>query len=289
VGPLPLPTPNWANQSISPNLSPAFQVGLRDIFAESGNDIQLNWTHLETTDNASVVASPSQFVGPPYEIGPDASDFRIASGSAHFSYDAVNLDAGHVFCGCGPFQVRVFGGLQFARIGQDLFAMVQSIDGSTSNANTTHSLFTGAGPRLGMTAQYSKCNFDFLGEIAGSALIGGMQSRIDFSSVSPALSGLGITPPNNQSLTSPDATQVIPCIDCRLGAAYSCPVSCYGRFRIEGGYQAAVYVNAINQYSLSEVVTPPTTQSVGVFLRTEDHLQDNFTVHGPYLTASWVF
>jgi hypothetical protein len=120
--------------------------------------------------------------------------------------------------------------------------------------------------------------------MAGALLIGGMESRIDFSATSPAF-----PTPNKQSLTSPNATQVVPCIDSRLGGAYTFPVGCRGLFRIEAGYQAAVYFNAVNQYSLSEVVTPPTTQSVGVFLRTADHLQDNFTAHGPYLSGSLRF
>ena len=48
-------------------------------------------------------------------------------------------------------------------------------------------------------------------------------------------------------------------------------------------------MNAVNDYSMTEVVTPSNTQSVGVFLRTAEHLQSDFTVHGPYLTASWLF
>jgi hypothetical protein len=116
-----------------------------------------------------------------------------------------------------------------------------------------------------------------------------MESRIDFTATSPALAGLGITPPNVQSLTSPDATQVIPSIDSRLGGGYTFAMSNRGILRIEAGYQVAVYINAVNQYSLTEVVTPPVDQSVGVFLRTAEHLPSNFTVHGPYLTASWAF
>jgi hypothetical protein len=235
------------------------------------------------------VANPNQFVGPPFEIGPDAGLFRIANATAHFAYDAINLDAGQLFYSDGPTQMRVFGGLQGARIHQNLSATFQSIDGLNSNANTTDSLFTGVGPRLGMKAQCIRGNSDFLGEIAGSALIGTMQSRIGFSATSPALAGLGIIPPNTQSLTSPDATQVVPSIESRLAAGYAFPVGNHGLFRIEAGYQAAVYVNAVSQYSLSGVVIPPVAQGVGVFLRTATPLQSNFTVHGPCLTASWMF
>jgi hypothetical protein len=223
-------------------------------------------------------------VGPSYEIGPDAEVFKIAHGAVDFAYDAINLDVGRLFFACEPIQVRLFGGVQIASIGQNLSASFASFDGLTTSENTTHSLFTGAGPRVGVEAQCVKGNFDLLGEMAGALLIGGMQSRIDFTATSP-----DFPTPNNQSLTSPNATQIVPSIDSRLGGAYTFPVGCRRLLRIEAGYQAAVYFNAVNQYSLSEVVTPPTTQSVGVFLRTADHLQNNFTVHGPYLSGSWLF
>ena len=288
MNPLPLPTPNWANQAVDPDFGPAFVVGMGYRFPACDNDVQLTWTHLDTSDGASVVADVSQFVGPPYEIGPDAGDFRIARATAQFDYDSVNFDVGQRFRSGGPIEVRVFGGLQFARIGEDLTASFQNIDGTLANGYTNRSLFTGVGPRLGLKAQTVGGHFDLLGEIAGSVLVGTLKSRIDFTAISPELAGLGITPPNTQSLTSPNATFVVRTIDSRLGTGYTANTN-RGIFRIEAGYQLAVYVNAVHQYSLSEVVTPPVDQSVGVFLRTQTPLQTNFAVHGPYLTASWVF
>jgi Flp pilus assembly protein TadG len=286
VSPFPLPTPNWSNQSVSPNFSPAFSFGLRYIPTVS-NDIQLNWTHLNTGANASVVGAPGQMVGPPFEIGPTASVYQIAHGNVNFGYDSINLDAGHTFCGDCPFQLRVFGGVEFARINENLTGMFQSLDGLTSAANTTSSLFTGAGPRLGMKGQYAIGNFQFFGEAAGAGLIGTSQSRINFSATSTAAPGLA--QPNNQALTSPNEMQVVPSFDGKLGTAYVFPPSNYGQFRIEVGYQVAVYMNAINQYALTQVTVPPAPASVGVFLATAQHLQSSFTTQGPYLTANWSF
>jgi hypothetical protein len=114
-------------------------------------------------------------------------------------------------------------------------------------------------------------------------------SRIVFTATSPELTELGIASPNVQALTSPDAMQVIPCIDCKLGGGYTLPIRNYGLLRIEAGYQVAVYFNAISQYSLSDVVLPPAPQFLGVFLRTADEYQSTLAVHGPYLRASWAF
>jgi hypothetical protein len=286
VSPFPLPTPNWVNQSLSPHYSPAFKFGLRYMPADSV-DLELNWTHLSTSASASVFGAPGQMVGPPFEIGPTASVYQIGHGNVSFAYDSANLDAGHTFCADCAFQLRVFGGVEFARIGQDLTGMFQSLDGLTSASNTTVSLFTGAGPRLGLKGQYAAGNFQFFGEMAGAGLIGTAQSRINFSANSTAAPGLA--QPNNQSLTSPDKMQVVPGFDTRLGTAYTFPPSNAGQLKIEVGYQAAVYMNAINHYALSQVSVPPAPASVGVFLATAQHLQSTFTTQGPYLTAGWSF
>ena len=165
--------------------------------------------------------------------------------------------------------------------------MFQSLDGLTTGANTTVSTFTGAGPRFGVKGQYAMGNLQFFGETAGAALIGTTQSRINFSANSTAAPGLA--QPNNQALTSPNEAQVVPSFDARFGTAYLFPPSNYGQFKIELGYQATVYMNAANQYVLTQVTVPPAPASVGVFLATAQHLQSNFTTQGPYLTASWAF
>jgi hypothetical protein len=280
ISPLPITTPNWANQSLKPDFSPTFRVGARYMPNES-NDIELNWTHLNTTANASVLAGPTQMVGPPYLIGPESALYSIGNGAVQTKYDAVNFDGGHTFCAECPFQLRAFGGVEFSRIGQNLTGQFQSADGTAASGYTNTSLFTGAGPRLGLKGQYALGDFQFTGEFAGAGLIGTSQSRINFSTNSPAVG------PNNQALTSPNATQVIPSIDARLATAYSFPSSYYGQFKIELGYQAAIYFNAVSQYSLTQV--PTTIPPVGVFLATEQHSQSNFTDQGPYLTGSWLF
>jgi hypothetical protein len=282
ITPLPLATPNWANQSLNPNFSPAFGVGVR-YMPSASNDIELNWTHLDSTASAAFSASPTQMVGPPYLIGPESALYKNGSGAVQSKYDAVNLDGGHTFCAVCPFQLRVFGGVEYARIGQNLSGLFQSSDGTASNGYATTSLFNGAGPRLGLKGQYELGDFKLIGELAAAGLIGTSQSRINFSTNSPAVG------PNNQALTSPSATQVIPSIDARLAASYTFPLSSYGPVTIELGYKTAVYFNSVSQYSLTNVPTSLTLPPVGIYLATEQHLQSNFTDQGPYMTGSWAF
>jgi hypothetical protein len=234
-------------------------------------------------------------VGPPFLIGPPVP-YATANAVAHFAYDAVNLQA-ELLLGVGRnVQVRTFAGIQGASIGATLTGTFRSADGSLGFIDASRSSFTGAGPRLGMELHYLAGNLDLLGGIAGAALIGTRQSHIDMFASSPANTLAGLTP-NFQSLSSPNSTQVIPCIDARLAASYAVPLGDSAILRCEVGYQATVYINAINQYSLSEVEnsltadqpgTPETTGST-VFLRTAAEYQSNFFVHGPYLRLSLQF
>jgi hypothetical protein len=60
-------------------------------------------------------------------------------------------------------------------------------------------------------------------------------------------------------------------------------------FKVELGYKAAVYFDAVNQYALTNVPTSLTLPPVGIYLATQQHLLSNYTDHGPYVTASWLF
>jgi len=282
INPLPLVTPHWANQSLKPNFTPSFSFGARYMPDES-KDIQLNWTHLRNTATDSFFASPTEMVGPPYLIGPESALYKNGSGSVKTNYDVVNLDAGYTFCAECAFQMRAFGGVSAARIGQNLSGLFASRDGAASSGYTVNSLFTGAGPRVGIKGQFGIGDFQFIGEMAGAVLIGSAQSRMDFTTLSPSF-GL-----SSQYITSPNATRVVPAIDGRLATAYTFAPTAYGLFKVEAGYKAAVYFDAVNSYELTQVPTSLTLPPIGIYLATQQHILSNFTNHGPYVTASWAF
>lgn len=306
INPYPLATPHWNNEAVSPDFTPAFAIGLR-YDCGCGADVRLDWTHLNSYDHASTAVpmplpsmpgppplsgSPStQALGAPFLLIGPPPPYASASTVAHFEYDAINLDGGLSLCVGSHLQLRAFAGLQVAHISESLATHFLSSDASISFTDVPTSVFTGIGPRLGMDWHCLCGNLDFLGEIAGSTLLGTRQSHVDFSTSSPQTTAGGITP-NAQALTSADATQVIPCIDARLGASYAIPVGKFGIVKCEAGYQAAAYIGAINQYSLSGVEnsdTVHTEATQSVFLRTAVELPSNFLVHGPYVKFTWHF
>ncbi len=282
INPLPVVSPHWNNQSLAPDFAATFDLGAR--YMNGANDMAVQWTHLKATTNASFQGTPDQMVGPPYLIGPESALYKVGRGSLQSEFDSVKMDAGHTFCVDCDFQMRAFGGVEFARIGQDLTGTAETRDASASSSYTNHSKFTGAGPRVGVKGQYSLGSFDFSGEIGGAALIGTTQSRVDYLTVKPALAQ-----PTVQYLASPNATRVIPSVNARLATAYNFAPTAYGLFKIEVGYQAAVYFDAIGEYAVTQVPTSLVLPPNGVYLATAQHLTSNFTTHGPFMTAKWQF
>lgn len=284
VSPFPAASPHWENQAIRPDLSPAFNFGLRYRVSETGNDIRTSWTHLDSTDSASFAGNPvTNFAGPSYLIGPGATNYNLGSGSVNFRYDAVNLEVGHLWGASRPFQLRGFGGMQYGSIHQTLSSLFEDSQSSDAHSNTMNSRFAGVGPRFGVNAQLNRRNFQLIGDMAAVALIGTGRSEMDFNTISALLPG-----GNPQSFTSPDETQIVPGLDSRLGGARSFKLG-RGICKIEAGYQGVVYLDAVNSYTLTQVATPPVIGGIGVFFATAEHLQNNFTAHGPYLSTSWAF
>jgi hypothetical protein len=282
INPLPPVSPHWNNQALAPNFDPSFDVGAR--YFSGANDIALKWTHQTSTTNDSFDATPNQMIGPPYLIGPESGLYKIGRGTVQSQYDSIKLDAGHTFCIECDFQLRAFAGLEAARLGQDLTGTAESRDGMASSSYSNYSRFTGAGPRVGIKGQYALGSFDVSGEVAGAALIGVQQSRVNYTTTKPALAE-----PTLQYLQSPNATRVIPAIDARLATAYNFAPTAYGQFKIEVGYQAAVYFDAVGDYAVTQVPTSLVLPPTGVYLATAQHLQSNFTTHGPFMTAKWKF
>ena len=160
---------------------------------------------------------------------------------AHVGYDAVNVDAGLLLGVGNNVRMRLFGGLQIARINQSLTTHFLSPDGSIAFTDLNRSVFSGVGPRLGTEVHYSAGRLDFLCGIAGFLLMGGMQSYRDFFS-DCADRFHDWTDPQWPILehTELDPSHSGP--RCRMGASYVIPVGNFGALKCELGYQAAAYI-----------------------------------------------
>lgn len=289
---LPAQSPTWTEKELRPGYAAAFALGARYIFP-AARDINLSWIHLNSTTTAAV-ATPSIdfFLGPDYEIGPAALNIRDAAGKAQFKYDVVNLDVGQWVNFGEQVAMRFFGGLSNTYLREQVDATYsgRTITGDFQGPFKTNqevtSDFTGLGPRVGIAGNYNMANgFGFLGEAAISALIGSSYAKTTYTSSAQQLEALYHQNINHQFIKDQNVTQVIPGLDAKLGVNYKQRLQNGMVLTVQGGYQAAVYVNAINQFIPGSLVLGTPISTGGIFVATMRHTQSNYSVQGPFLEA----
>jgi hypothetical protein len=299
---LPAQSPSWQEREIKPSYHGAFELGIRYLFASTGNDLKLDWTHLDESSSASIVApDDSYFIGPDYEIGPDATDIRAATGKASFKYDVVNLTAGQ-YVDFGPHvSMRLFGGLSGGSLRETVEATYTGVRegafaGPFSMNQKVNSKFTGIGPSVGVDVDYHFCcdkneGFGLIGEASVSGLIGSMHSKTSYVGSAVELSTVFGQATNYQTIKDQNVYQVIPGFSAKLGVDYKHKFQNDLLLTVSAGYQAAVYINAISQYIpdslVQEVVggeeVDTSLDTGGIFVATMAHTLSNYSVQGPFL------
>ncbi len=214
----------------------------------TGNDLNLNWYHMNKKSNYTYAGSFITVDGTPLAI----------SGASRLEpkWDAVNLEFGqHV--DFGEFKdIRFHGGVQYARIEHDLNAVVFSPTVGT-RYGVSETKYNGFGPRVGADMTYNFGNgFAVYGNSATAILIGDSK----FSSVGyTALANSGV---------SGSKTTIVPELEAKLGAKYQYAMA-QGDLTLDAGWMWVNYFNA--QHIIDDVVR-----------------ETNFAIQGPYVGLKWV-
>ncbi len=203
----------------------------------TGNDFNVNWYHLGN-DETSHTFNFSAFGG------------GLTTLSVEPRWDAVNAEFGQTVDFSAQKTIRFHGGLQYARIKNDL----RSVSGaSVANAE---SKFDGVGPRIGADMSYDLGNgLAIYGNGASSLLVGDSS----FSSVS-----------NNAAFASTfngSRTVIVPEFEAKLGAMYTHAMA-QGDITIDAGYMWVDYLSAQTNVSTGN--------------------ENDFALHGPYVGLKWV-
>ena len=284
--PLPAPSPHWKIHDIDTDYHFGFNVGIGMISHCTNMDLRINWEHFHSSDSASVNVGSTNMIGPFFEIGPDAEPYRQASGTVTFHFDQANIISGLYVNFGDRLKTNLFGGVNFARIKQTLSSFYSDFSGD-SRSIVTPSLFSGAGPQLGMNFCYQIAQgFHLTGGSSGSLLVGPQKNNTTYKSISPLQVGAGVTPPNPQTTTGKQQTQVVPGFEGKLGLSYVFNFCDHYMVKLEAGYKAEIYLNAIQSVDMgSEVIDlTPSVSAVGVYARTFQNNLSNFALAGPYFT-----
>jgi hypothetical protein len=300
---LPLQNPQWAVHALDPDYQPGFNVGARYAFA-SGNDLRVGWDHLRTSDStfAAVDNLNTQWISPFSQTGPSTSEspnqvgifhLKSAEGRVEFDYDMTNLDVGQTVSMGPNTQIRMFAGLSYVRLRQQLFSKfynnpnvvpvppVVAIPDPTlqyvSLDNKTN--YTGFGPRLGLNTAFNLTRgFHFVGEVSGAIFAGRMQPA-EYS-----FAGVFDNALDSEQISSQRVSQVVYASDAKLGAGYTRAMRNGSLLKLESGFKAAVFVDPFATYETSTNVLPLDIGSLST--NSMRHTPSNFTLNGLYASCS---
>jgi len=212
---------------VNPDYNFGFRVGLGYIFPNSGNDVQINWTHFDHSTTDSVTAGAGEelttaagIVLPNFTNNPriipidqgvnlviDNDVSPTVSSTVNFKADAIDLDVGQYLDVGTRLRMRMFGGLRFARVETNqtdsaAFGVNENLEivgaapvllgvGSYAETDSFNSKFTGVGPRFGIDTSYHIANcFGIVGHVAGALLVG----KVDDNTNSDLSLNLDATP-----------------------------------------------------------------------------------------------
>ncbi|MGQ3889575.1 Lpg1974 family pore-forming outer membrane protein [Legionella sp. CNM-1927-20] len=231
----------------------------------TGNDITMNWLHYDVDDD-----NLGTFNGQYVQLLPGGSAVVLPATFSAFitnKLEQVNLVVGqHVDFGLFK-KVRFYAGAQYSDIQADALCtynispiFAAAIGGVRGPVNSD---FNGFGPTMGVDYSYVlPYGFSLTANTSGSILYGTAR----FESMN--IYNNGLIPASIYG----SRKQIVPSIEAKVGAAYAYPLA-QGLLRIEGGYQAINYFNALQGPQL----TAPTKLA-----------SSDFGLHGPYLGVKWL-
>lgn len=232
----------------------------------TGNDINLNWYHLDHTTNNSI-AGPLVVVVPAV-FGVDT--ISGVSGSAQTKWDAVNLEFGQL-SHFGEFKnIRFHGGVEYARIQANVNASGLFAGSATATSFASNLKYDGFGPRIGADYAYNWGNGFAMYANGATALLVGSQSFND-SVNDPALAYL-LSGATTFSRNGSANAVIVPELEAKLGLTYTYAMA-QGDLSLDAGWMWANYFNALQD---------------GAGIGLGDTRDTNFAVQGPFVGLKWV-
>jgi hypothetical protein len=316
-------TNNTNVQTVDPDYNFGFRVGLGYTFEDSGNDVQLAWTHFSHTDNDNPSFGPNDVLttrlGVPFASDePRLSEYLDVSSQVETKLDSVDLDVGQYIDVGTRLRMRLFAGLRFAEVSSDLssdYNLNIASDGFAKEDNSYYvnvdyqekfdSKFTGIGPRVGVDSVYHIGNcFGVVAHAALALLVGQTESSTSYTvGIDANIPGgdpdfdfdfLDNGVALSANVNSDDVSRVVPVLDAKLGLNYTHVFDNESQLTIEGGYQATQYIDAIDRLdasldtSLIEEVDYDGLGSNALAIPVPaTRTTSSVGFNGPYLSVNW--
>jgi len=291
-------------------------VDLTYMFPGNSSDVKLAWTHLfSTTSSDSTSPGTYQFFqtafsrsvfGPTFIGTINDSGYELTSstgtitGSLSTDYNAVDLVFGQLLKLGDHLDLHPSGGLRWGEVKSnfnirgnvvnDAVGVDVPVLGNTSSIlevfhEQITSDFNGIGPRAGIdTAVHFNSGFSIVGNVAGSLLVGRINSKfisndaVYTTIIAGATTTTTADPFPNNGKNNHDNTRVVPELDARLGLNYRHNFSPSTTMNIQLGYQVVNYFHVTE----ADFISSGLGYYGGSFVNTTSNRED-WGYQGPYL------
>lgn len=225
----------------------------------TGNDINVNWYHLDNDRNNNNFLLGTEFVPALFPAG--------TFGTFGSKWDAVNVELGQFVDFSANKKMRFHGGFQFARIESTLGAVTPA-----AVVRYAHrSQFNGFGPRTGLDMNYVFGNGLGVYAKAATTLLVGTSKFNNFATIGTT------TVATYNTYGSKDA--IVPQLEAKLGADYTYAMA-QGDLILDAGYMWFNYFNAQHNFN-APGVTGLATASLA-------RGESDFAASGPYFGLKYI-
>lgn len=267
------------NSATSPNFQPktasvdsghdfGWGVNLGYVFPNTGNDINVNYLHLDTSDKDSIAGgniTPTDFPVTFTSLIPGGitTTTLSANAKAEFDLDQVDLTVGQYINVGSRLSLHPIAGLRFVDLQRKLNATYRdSISGPGTTSGFTippfsfpagvvtqeKSDFEGIGPLVGIdSSYYVGGGFGLVGHFSSSLLVGNVDSQLTAAISTPGFPTIALAPIAANSISKADSNhRIVPNYDAKLGVDYTYSFNNQSNLTFEVGYQVSHYYKAID-------------------------------------------
>ncbi len=239
-------------------------------FPNSGNDIDLTYSHLGNSNSALTsgggTINPANFpvnfiVNLVSQSTDSTTAISNASANENFDFNQLDLTAGQQINVGSHLQLHPTIGLRYGYVknelkanynGQEIIDNIYSPEKDftlpfTINTNN-YSRFTGIGPELGLDSNYSLGKgFGLVAHADSALLVGQVYSSINGNISWPEVSDNNLPSFNSNFNYNTSSSRIVPITNLKLGVDYTFASNSIDNVVLEFGYQVTDYYNAIDK------------------------------------------
>lgn len=287
-------------KNVEPGYDWGWGVNVGYIFPNTGNDVNLSYFNLDTSDTANVSGVQGLFEANPVGVvtGPVLSGEletpNQAAAKAEYDLNQVDLTVGqYINVGCRLI-MHPNVGLRWAQVERTLnsgYAEVEPTGFADALGVKEDSNFSGIGPIAGLDASYYLgMGFGAVAHVDSALLIGSIDSKTDALFLEGTTFNSTPVAAVASQLKGDNVQRIVPVVDMKLGADYTYVFNNAENsdLTLEAGWMASNYFNAVDRVpgvvGSASVVngTPVLIPSTSFARKTSD-----FGMQGPYVSLTF--